>query len=86
MLPFEAPVGDMLTLLVISLVFYVVVGVIRRVWLSPLASIPGPRLAAATYWYEFYYDVILRGHYVFKLRELHEKYGKLVPEMVVDGV
>ena len=50
-------------------------GIIYRLLLSPLAAIPGPKLAAVTSWYEFYYDVIQPGQYVFKIKELHEKYG-----------
>ena len=50
-------------------------GIIYRLFLSPLASIPGPRLAALTSWYEFYYDVIKPGQYVFKIKDLHEEYG-----------
>jgi hypothetical protein len=46
-----------------------------RLWFSPLAGFPGPRLAAATGWYEFYYDWWLGGKYLFKIEELHEKYG-----------
>ena len=72
-LPLEIP-----ALLVIALpllVLYVVGGVINRLYLSPLSKFPGPKLAAATYWYEFYYDAILRGRYVFKIKELHEVYG-----------
>jgi hypothetical protein len=40
-----------------------------RLWLNPLASIPGPRLAALTGLYEFYYECILGGKYIFRLRE-----------------
>ena len=47
-----------------------------RLYLSPLAKFPGPKLAALTYWVEFYYDVIKRGQYTFELVRLHEKYGK----------
>ena len=50
-----------------------------RLYFSPLAKIPGPRLAALTSWYEFYYDVILPGRYVFKIKELHEEYGASSP-------
>jgi len=53
-----------------------IVGAIRRLYLHPLAHIPGPKLAALTWWYEFYYDVIQQGRYVFKIQELHKKYGK----------
>src|SRR5271163_4957076 len=48
---------------------------IYSVYLGPLASFPGPKLAAATRWYECYYDVILGGQYTFKIKELHRKYG-----------
>ncbi|KKY29405.1 putative trichodiene oxygenase [Diaporthe ampelina] len=46
--------------------------------LHPLSPIPGPKLAAASYLPEFYYDVICVGKYTTKIREMHEKYGPLV--------
>ncbi|KAJ9613905.1 hypothetical protein H2200_002041 [Cladophialophora chaetospira] len=52
--------------------------VIYRLYLSPVAHFPGPRLAAVTYWYEFYYDVVLGGQYTFHIIELHKKYGPVV--------
>ena len=55
---------------------WVAVVIAKRLFFHPLASIPGPRLAALTGWYEFYYDAIKPGRYVFKIQELHEKYGK----------
>lgn len=48
---------------------------IYRLYLHPLAKIPGPKLAALTFWYECYYDVSLPGRYVFKIKELHGQYG-----------
>ena len=48
-----------------------------RLYFHPLAKIPGPRLAALTFWYEFYHDVILPGRYVWKIQKLHKDYGKL---------
>lgn len=51
-------------------------GAIYRLFLSPLARIPGPKLAALTSWYEFYYDVIKPGKYVWKIKDLHEEYGR----------
>ncbi len=59
----------------ICALLYYVVTVVYRLYFSPLSKFPGPRLAAATLWYEIYYDVVKRGQYTFKLRELHEKYG-----------
>jgi len=50
---------------------------IYSVYFGPLSKFPGPKIAAATLCYEFYYDVILKGQYTFKIRELHEKYGSL---------
>lgn len=47
----------------------------RRLYFHPLAHIPGPKLAALTWWYEFYFDGIQPGQYVFKIQELHKKYG-----------
>jgi hypothetical protein len=51
---------------------------IYRLYISPLSKIPGPKLAAATFWYEFYYDAILGGRYTFKIRELHQRYGESI--------
>jgi hypothetical protein len=51
---------------------------IRRLYFHPLAHIPGPRLAALTWWYEFYYDAIQPGQYIFKIQELHKQYGTLI--------
>ena len=48
-----------------------------RLCFSPLAKFPGPKLAALTLWYEFYYDVIKRGRYTWKIAELHERHGNL---------
>jgi hypothetical protein len=48
-----------------------------RITLHPLAHIPGPKLAAATYWYECYYDVWpLQAQYLWRIQKMHEKYGK----------
>lgn len=54
---------------------YTVYVAIYRLFLSPLAKVPGPRLAALTDFYEWYYDVIKRGKYTWKIAELHEQYG-----------
>ena len=48
-----------------------------RLFLSPLAKFPGPKLAAVSGWYELYYDVIKsKGKYIFEIEKMHDKYGE----------
>lgn len=49
--------------------------VIYRLLLSPIARFPGPKLAAATGWYETYYDVVKKGKFLFEIERMHQKYG-----------
>ncbi|KAH8198415.1 hypothetical protein TruAng_007399 [Truncatella angustata] len=49
-----------------------------RLYLSPLAKFPGPKIAAASKWYEFYYDVIRRGQFTFQIQKMHREYGPIV--------
>ncbi|KAL9620731.1 MAG: hypothetical protein Q9160_004744 [Pyrenula sp. 1 TL-2023] len=51
---------------------------IYRLFLSPLSRIPGPVLAGLTSCYEIYYDVILPGQYVWKIKEMHRRHGPIV--------
>ena len=48
---------------------------IYNLYFHPLSSFPGPRLAAATHLYEFYYSVILDGQFTWELERLHKQYG-----------
>lgn len=50
---------------------------IYRLCTHPLAAFPGPKLAAATFLYEFYYDVVKRGMYIWEIESMHEKYGNV---------
>jgi hypothetical protein len=63
----------------VFLFLYVVSGAIYRLYFSPIAKFPGPKLAALTLWYEFYYDVIKKGRYTWEIEKMHEKYGLLHP-------
>lgn len=58
----------------IAVVLYTAYGVIYRLYLSPIAHFPGRKLAALTFWYEFYFDVVKRGRYAWKIQEMHEIY------------
>ena len=62
-----------LTLLVVS---YILGLAVYRLYFSPLASIPGPRLAALTLWYEFYHDFFRKGKFLWVIADMHEQYGK----------
>jgi hypothetical protein len=57
---------------------YTVYGIIYRLYLSPIVSFPGPKLAALTWWYEVYYEVHLGGKKLWKIQELHKQYGPVV--------
>lgn len=54
---------------------YIIYGAIYRLYWSPIARFPGPKLAALTRLYELYYDIVKGGQYTFKIGELHAKYG-----------
>lgn len=49
---------------------------IHRLYFSQYAKFPGPKLAALTYGYMFYYDAIAgKGQYMYKIKDLHEEYS-----------
>lgn len=50
---------------------------IHRLYFSPLAKFPGPKLAALTYWYEFYYDCVCHGRFSWDIQRMHDKHGLL---------
>ncbi|KAF4776013.1 hypothetical protein HER10_EVM0002755 [Colletotrichum scovillei] len=69
---------SILKALVLLLLHYLIVVVAYRLFFSPLRKIPGPKLAAVTFLYEFYYDAICRGRFLWKIQDLHAKYGPIV--------
>lgn len=62
--------------LAISALLVLCLRAVFRLFFHPLSSIPGPKLAAVTGLYDFYYDCILGGKFVFKIEELHKQYGR----------
>jgi len=60
--------------------FYVMVSLLYRifynVFLHPLAHIPGPKIAGATYLYQTYFSLIGCSRYYIQIKRLHEIYGK----------
>lgn len=59
-------------------VIYVGILVCYRIYLSPLARFPGPRLAAATGLYEAYYQIVKGGTFTWHIDDLHQKYGPII--------
>lgn len=58
-------------------ILYLIGDAIYRLYFHPLSRFPGPKIAAVTGWYETYHDLIRRGMFIWKIQEMHEKYGKL---------
>lgn len=48
------------------------------IYLHPLKTFPGPRVAAATAWYETWQELILNRCWIDVLQELHKQYGEVV--------
>ncbi|KYK58952.1 hypothetical protein DCS_00079 [Drechmeria coniospora] len=65
------------TLFVLGFVYTILLAVYRLTF-SPLSAFPGSKIAAATGWYEFYYDVVGQGSYYRKIAEMHDKYGPII--------
>ncbi|KAI9701472.1 MAG: hypothetical protein M1836_001527 [Candelina mexicana] len=60
----------------LTLVYRILV-IIYRLLLSPLAKFPGPKLAAATSWYEAFFDLRSK-NFPDVVSDLHDKYGPIV--------
>ncbi|KAF8920111.1 cytochrome P450 [Mucidula mucida] len=76
-LPTDALSTVLLSVLSLGLT-YQVCTVFYRLYLHPLADFPGPKLAAASSIYRFYYDVILGGEMLSQLERLHSVYGPVI--------
>ncbi|CRK47856.1 hypothetical protein BN1723_007789, partial [Verticillium longisporum] len=72
------PTLNFVTLAVAAAVAAVVLAAWRRVYRHPLSKFPGPKWAASTLWVEFYWDVVRRGIFMWKIREMHSDYGPIV--------
>ena len=75
--------STLLKLLCVCYVFYILGLYVYRMYFDSLSKIPGPKLAAASLWYEFYYDVVKKGQYTWKIWEMHDKYGKNLPKALI---
>lgn len=66
-----------LLLIASAAVAYALIILLWRLFLSPLAKFPGPKWAAVSLWAEFYYDVVCRGTFIWRIEDMHRQYGKL---------
>jgi hypothetical protein len=67
-----------LLLFPVAAIIYAFLLAIYRLYFHPLVQFPGPKLAAASYWYDFYYDVVkgpYQGQGVYEIERLHKIYG-----------
>ncbi|KAJ5317857.1 hypothetical protein N7508_002365 [Penicillium antarcticum] len=55
-----------------ALVTYFMAKSIYRLYFHPLSKIPGPRLAAISTIYEFYFNVIKQGSFIWEMERLHK--------------
>ena len=61
------------------LVLYFLGLVLYRLYLHPLRRFPGPWLAAATGYYQTYYEVWRDGEFVPHVKDLHNIHGWFLP-------
>lgn len=69
---FEAR-ADIVLVLVSAAAAFLISNAIYRLFFHPLAGVPGPNLAAITYWWSYYYE--LKGILPWKVKELQERHG-----------
>jgi hypothetical protein len=67
----------MMPIIIIPLLTLVVF-IVYRLYLHPLAKYPGPKLAALTRWYCAWFDLIEGGTLLQHSNSLHEIYGNVV--------
>lgn len=62
----------------LALASYALARCIYDLFLHPLRRFPGPKMAAIGSIYEFYYDVLKDGTYLWEIEKMHQQYGPIV--------
>jgi hypothetical protein len=66
----------MIVLLLCGFVLWKVATFVYRLYFHPLRKFPGPRLAAMTSLYTFYFNVVKGGMFVWEIDRMHRQYGE----------
>lgn len=69
--------GKLGSILALAVAIYFLGSILHHLCLSPIAGFPGPKIAAATGWYEFYYEYFVNGTYYLEIEKMHQIYGSL---------
>ena len=64
-----------------SLLVYLALKSVYRLYFHPLSKFPGPKLAAITSGYEFYFNFIKGGVFIWEIERLHQVYGENCPTL-----
>lgn len=79
--PSSIGIQDLVAFLVVTATIWGAGLVIYRLYFSPIAHFPGPKLTAATGWYETYLDVWKGGQFTFQIEKWHQQYGQSGPRL-----
>ncbi|KND87287.1 Trichodiene oxygenase, partial [Tolypocladium ophioglossoides CBS 100239] len=74
----EMSVATGVTAALLLFISYLVCKCIYNLYFHPLSNFPGDKVAALGLYYEFYHDVIKDGTYLWRIEEMHKKYGPIV--------
>lgn len=66
-------------ILVVAFLLHRLCKIFYNLYLHPLAKFPGPKIAAASHIYEFYWSIVRDGEFVWQIERLHKKYGAHTP-------
>lgn len=62
---------------ILAYAIWIIASGVRNLYFHPLASFPGPKLAAFSIWWKIYLEVFLGENLTDRLFELHGTYGEM---------